>query len=157
VQPATFRSARVVRGNGTRPTEPGRLGAQNQDLRKLSPNETMLGMKRLLLIVVGAAGLFGADLNGKWNFIWQTPGGERRSTLTFKQNAENVEAHFPDGKEPITGTFKDGKLLLSGRLFSSEAGEAADFRLDGTLSEGKLKGTGGWGEHQLTFTARKAN
>jgi hypothetical protein len=114
-------------------------------------------MKRLLLIVVGAAGLFGADLNGRWNFIWQTPGGERRSTLSFKQNADKVEARFPDVNEPITGTFRDGKLSISGRVFSSEAGEAADFHMDGSLSGGELKGTGGWGEHQLTFTARKAD
>jgi hypothetical protein len=113
-------------------------------------------MKSLLLIVAGAVGLLGADLNGKWSFIWQTPGGERRSTLTFKQSAENVEAHFPDGKEAIKGIFRDGKLSLSGRLFSSEAGEAADFHMQGILSDGELKGTGGWGEHQLTFTARKA-
>jgi hypothetical protein len=114
-------------------------------------------MKRALLILVAAAGLLGAELNGRWNFIWQTPGGERRSTLTFAQNAEKVEARFPDGKEPITGTFKDGKLSLAGRLYSSEAGETADFHLNGTLSDGELKGTGGWGEHELTFTARKAD
>ncbi len=114
-------------------------------------------MKQLLLIVVAAAGLLGADLNGKWNFTWQTPGGERRSTLTFTQTAEKVEARFPDGKEPVTGTLKDGRLSLAGRVYSSEAGEAADFHLNGTLSEGELKGTGGWGEHQLSFTARKAD
>jgi hypothetical protein len=112
-------------------------------------------MKWLLLMVVGAVGLLGADLNGRWNFVWQTPGGERRSALNFKQNAEHVEAFFPEAKEPITGTFKDGKLSLSGRVYSSEAGEAADFHMEGTLSDGELKGTGGWGEHELTFTARK--
>jgi hypothetical protein len=114
-------------------------------------------MKLVLLIVVAAASLLGADLNGKWNFIWQTPGGERRSTLAFTQNAEKVEARFPEGKEPITGTFKSGRLSLAGRVYSSEAGDAADFHLNGTLSDGELKGTGGWGEHQLTFTARKAD
>jgi hypothetical protein len=36
----------------------------------------MLDINRLLLIVAGAAGLLGADLNGRWNFVWQTPGGE---------------------------------------------------------------------------------
>ena len=129
-------------------------------LRRLSlgvwPNERMPNLKLLFLIAAGAAGLLGADLNGKWNFVWQTPGGERRSTLTFKQNSENVEVYFPDAKEPIAGSFKDGKLSVSGRLFSSEAGEAAEFRMEGTLSDGELKGHGGWGEHQLTFTARKA-
>ena len=115
-------------------------------------------MRRLLVIAVAAAGLLvGADLNGRWNFVWQTPGGERRSTLTFTQTAEKVEARFPEGKEPITGNLRGGKLTLAGRVYSSEAGEAADFRLDGTLSDDELKGTGGWGEHQLTFTARKAD
>src|SRR3954447_21902268 len=114
-------------------------------------------MKHVFLMVVAAAGLLGADLNGRWDFVWQTPGGERRSTLTFTQKAEKVEARFPEGKEPVTGTFIDGKLTLAGRVYSSEAGEAADFRLDGTLSDDELKGTGGWGEHQLAFTARKAD
>lgn len=114
-------------------------------------------MKALLLIAVAAAGLFGNDLNGKWNFVWQTPGGERRSTLTLTQNAEKVEARFPEVPEPVTGTFRDGKLSLAGRLYSPEAGESADFRMDGTLSNGDLKGSGGWGEHDLTFTARKSD
>ena len=117
----------------------------------------MLYMKHLLLILAAAAGLLGADLNGRWNFVWQTPGGERRSTLAFTQNAEKVEARFPEAKEPVTGTFTDGKLSLAGRVYSSEAGDAATFQLNGTLSDGELKGTGIWGEHQLTFTARKAD
>ena len=116
----------------------------------------MLRRKWLLLLAVGAVELLGADLNGQWNFIWQTPGGERRTTLRLEQKAGHVEAFFPEAKEPITGTFKDGKLSLAGRVYSSEAGEAADFHLEGTLSNGELKGTGGWGEHPLSFTARKA-
>jgi hypothetical protein len=114
-------------------------------------------MRQILLMMVAAAGLLGAELDGKWNFVWQTPGGERRSTLTFTQNAEKVEARFPEGKEPVTGTFKEGKLSLAGRVYSSEAGEAADFHMDATMAEGALKGSGGWGEHRLTFTARKAD
>jgi hypothetical protein len=113
-------------------------------------------MKKLLLVVLSAASLLGADLTGRWNFIWQTPGGERRSTLTFKQNSDNVEALFPDSKEPIKGTFKDGKLSLSGRVFSQEAGEAAEFHLQATLTGSELKGSGGWGDHALTFTANKS-
>lgn len=114
-------------------------------------------MKQWLLMVVAAAALLGADLNGKWEFVWQTPGGERRSTITFAQTDEKVEARFPDVKEPVSGTLKGGKLSLAGPLYSPEAGHTAEFRLTGTLSEGQLKGSGGWGEHELTFTARKAD
>jgi hypothetical protein len=53
------------------------------------------------------------------------------------------EARFSDSNEAVTGSLEDGKLFL--------AGQAADFHL------GELKGTGRWGEHQLSFTARKAN
>ena len=114
-------------------------------------------MKHLFLIFIAAAGLFGADLSGKWNFVWQTPGGERQSTLTFTQKGEKVEARFPDAKEPVTGTLKDGKLSLAGPVYSAEAGATADFHLDGTLADHELKGTGAWGEHQMTFTAHKAD
>ena len=114
-------------------------------------------MRRLFLLAFAVAGLFGADLNGRWNFVWQTPGGERRSTLTFMQTAEKVEARFPEAKEPVTGAVKDGKLSLSGRVYSSEAADSADFRLEGTVADEELKGTAAWGEHQMTFTARKAN
>ncbi len=110
----------------------------------------------LFVLLTLASVLLGADLTGKWDFVWQTPGGERKSTLSFKQTAERVEVLFPEAKEPITGTFRDGKLSATGRLFSSEAGETAEFHMEGTLTGSELKGTGGWGEHQLTFTARKA-
>ena len=114
-------------------------------------------MRHLFLILIAAAGLFGADLSGKWNFVWQTPGGERQSILTFTQKGEKVEARFPDAKEPVSGTLKDGKLSLAGRLYSAEAGAEADFHLDGTLAGQELKGTGAWAEHQMTFTAHKAD
>ena len=114
-------------------------------------------MRWLLLLVMSAVGLLGADLNGRWNFVWQTPGGERQTVLRFEQKTEHVEAFFPETKQPVTGTLKDGRLSLSGRVFSSEAGQDADFHLEGTLSNGELKGTGGWGEHPLSFTARKAD
>jgi hypothetical protein len=117
----------------------------------------MLGMRQILLMLAAASALFAADLNGRWNFSWQTPGGERRSTLTFTQSFEKVQARFPDAKEPVTGTFRDGKLSLAGSVYSSEAGDAAEFHLEGTLADGELKGTAAWGEHQMTFAAKKAD
>ena len=73
------------------------------------------------------------------------------------QKGEKVEARFPDAKEPVTGTLKDAKLSLAGRVYSAEAGAEADFHLNGTLADQELKGTSAWGEHQMTFTARKAD
>ena len=117
----------------------------------------MRALRQILLFCLAAMALWSADLTGKWDFVWQTPGGERRSTLTFTRSAEQVQARFPEAKEPITGTFKEGKLSLTGKVYASEAGDAADFQMVGTFADGELKGTGAWGEHELSFTARKSN
>lgn len=124
--------------------------------RQTWPNRNMHVPKQLGTFLFCAVAMLGADITGKWNFVWQTEGGERQTVLTIKQNADWVEAFFADAKEPITGTLKDGKLALSGKVFSSEAGTSAEFRLDGVLSGSDLKGTGSWGEHEVVFTARKA-
>ena len=71
-----------------------------------------------------------------------TAGNTTTGTVTFTQKGEKVEARFPDAKEPVSGTLKDGKLSLAGRLYSSEAGAEADFHLDGTLAGQELKGKG---------------
>lgn len=113
-------------------------------------------MKSLVLLLIVAGALLGADLSGKWNFVWQTPGGERRSTLTLTEESGKVKAQFPEGKTPVDGTFSDNKLNLAGRLYSSEAGTEGAFRLTGTLEGDQLKGTASWEEHEMTFTARRA-
>jgi hypothetical protein len=113
-------------------------------------------MKLLVLLLMVAGALPGADLSGKWNFIWQTPGGERRSTLTLTQESGKVKAQFPEGKTPVEGAFSDNKLNLAGNLYSSEAGADGAFRLAGTLEGDQLKGTASWNEHEMTFTARRA-
>jgi hypothetical protein len=111
-------------------------------------------MKVLILMILVSAGLVAGDLNGKWSFVWQTPGGERRSVLTFTAQDDKVEAQFPEGK-PVQGTFKDNKLTLDGRLYSSEAGHDGVLRLSGTLTGERLQGTASWDEHQMTFTAQR--
>lgn len=110
-------------------------------------------MRQLLLLLVSAAALMGADLAGKWDFVWQTEGGERRSTLDFKVTGDAVSVEFPGAKAPIRGTIKGGKLTLAGKLYSQEAGEEGDFQLNGTVTGEQIKGTASWQDHGMTFTA----
>ena len=100
---------------------------------------------------------FGADIAGKWDFIWNTPGGERRSTLTFTVQNGAVQCNFPDAKEPIKGTLDGSRIKLSGKLFSPEAGAEGRFELDGTIDGTKMKGSSSWEEHSMTFTATRQN
>ena len=98
---------------------------------------------------------FGADVAGKWDFIWNTPGGERRSTLTLSVEKSIVWATFPDAKEPIKGTIDGSRIKLSGKLYSPEAGSEGRFELDATIDGAKMKGTSSWEEHSMTFTATR--
>ncbi len=112
--------------------------------------------RRLVASLVFAALAFAQEIGGKWNFVWQTPGGERRSTLTITLDGEKVSVMFPDAKAPVAGTFRNGKLAAAGKLYSAEAGEEGDFQMSATLSGGVLKGTSSWQEHAMTFTAQRA-
>lgn len=114
-------------------------------------------MRILLLSWMAAITLFGAELAGKWNFVWQTEGGERRTTLNFKVAGEDVTVEFPGAKAPLRGAWKDGKLTITGKLYSAEAGEDGDFRLEGRVTGDAVKGTASWQDHQMTFTATKAD
>jgi hypothetical protein len=114
-------------------------------------------MKILITVLVTFAALFGADsLSGKWDFVWETPGGERRSTLVFEQTGDDLSVTFPESPKKITGSIKDGEVKLSGKLYSPEAGQEGDFRLEGKLADGKLAGRASWNEHGMTFKAARA-
>lgn len=118
---------------------------------------SIIAMRKLILFfLLVTACLPAADLSGKWNFVWQTEGGERRTTLTVTIDNDKVTAQFPEGKTPINGTFAENKLNLAGKLYSSEAGQEGEFRLNGVLDGDQLKGTAAWDEHEMTFTAKRA-
>lgn len=113
-------------------------------------------MKTLAMLLLLVCGLDAAEIAGKWDVVWQTPGGERRSVMTVTTEGDSVKAMLEGGKEPIPGTFKDGELKLNGKLFSSEAGFDGAFKLSGKLDGDALKGSASWEEHQMSFSATRA-
>lgn len=100
--------------------------------------------------------ILAGELDGKWKFVWQTPGGERESVVAIAVDGESVSCDFPENKAPIKGRFKDGRLELTGKLYSSEAGMDGDFKLTGKLVEGRIEGESYWNEHGMTFVAKKS-
>ena len=110
-------------------------------------------MKYLLFFLAMAA--FGADLVGKWDFVWQTPGGERRSTLTFAMEKGALQVSFPDSKAPMAAEVDGERVKVRGKLFSPEAGAEGAFVLDGTLDGERMKGSASWEEHAMTFVAKR--
>ena len=108
-----------------------------------------------MLPVLLAVSAFGVDLAGTWNFIWDTEGGERRTTVSFSLSGEKVMAKM-DARNEVAGTFKGGRLELAGKLHSDEAGRTEDFKLTGTMEGTELKGSATWGEHPVKFKAVRA-
>jgi len=100
---------------------------------------------------------FGADIAGKWDFVWETPGGERRSTLTLTVEKAIVWVAFPESKAPMKGTIDGSKIKVEGKLYSAEAGSEGVFRMDGTIDGASMKGTASWEEHAMSFRAKRQN
>jgi len=116
------------------------------------------GFRSLLLF--GLAGLLlaqasgGSEIAGKWDFVFQTPVGERRALADFK--VERTEVTGKMGGVALKGTYQDGKLELKGEVYSSEGGYTAELKITGKLESGEITGTAIWDTYQMTFSAKRA-
>ncbi|MDE0263602.1 MAG: hypothetical protein OXJ37_14465 [Bryobacterales bacterium] len=107
-----------------------------------------------LLVCLAPQSAFAESVAGKWNLTWDTEGGIRHTVWEVKQDGDAVSV-TTDGHE-LEGTFKDGRLEVSGKFYSSEAGYSAELKVEGTLADGQLKGRGSWDAYGMTFSAERA-
>ncbi len=63
----------------------------------------------------------GSGITGKWNFVLDTEGGERRAPAEFDLDGKNVTGNFA-GTE-VKGTFAEEKLELKFPFESEEVGK----------------------------------
>ena len=107
-----------------------------------------------LLVCLAPQSAFAESVAGKWNLVWDTEGGIRNTVWEVKQDGDAVSV-TTDGQE-LEGTFKDGRLELSGKFYSSEAGYSSELKVEGTLENGQLKGRGSWDAYGMTFSGERA-
>lgn len=107
-----------------------------------------------LLVCLAPLSAFAESVAGKWNLVWDTEGGIRNTVWEVKQDGDAVSV-TTDGQE-LEGTFKDGRLELSGKFYSSEAGYSSELKVEGTLENGQLKGRGSWDAYGMTFSGERA-
>ena len=93
------------------------------------------------------------SINGKWHFVFDTEGGDREFEAEFTVDADgNITGTW--GKDPATGTFKDGHLLMTFETTAEELNETAPLHLDGKFDDpATLTGSWTFSEYQGTFKA----
>jgi hypothetical protein len=95
-----------------------------------------------------------SEIAGKWELVFQTPVGERKSPLEI--TAEGTQVTGKMGEVVLKGAYQDGKLELKGNVYSSEGGYTAELRIIGKVEKDEISGTATWDTYQMTFSAKRA-
>ena len=94
----------------------------------------------------------GADVTGKWDFVLDTQGGDRRAAADFRLDGETVSGKW--GEADAKGTYADGKLELSFPL-NSEVGPGT-LKISGKVEDKQITGTWQFEGYSGTFKAIRA-
>ena len=113
-----------------------------------------LGIFTAVGLLVSALPTAAADIGGKWDMVWDTEGGVRRTVWEIRQTGEKITVET--GGTELTGAFKDNRLTVEGRFYAAEAGYSATLKLSALLENGELKGSGSWDQYAMTFTGTRA-
>jgi len=107
----------------------------------------------LLLSLLGSLAAAG-EIAGKWDFVFQTPVGERKGVLELTVEGTQVTGKM--GETVLTGAYQDGKLELKGKVYSAEGGYSAELKITGKVEGDQIAGTAVWDTYEMTFTAKRA-
>lgn len=111
--------------------------------------------RAVAIVALAPVPVLGADVSGTWHMVWDTEGGIRRTDWKITQEGDSITVESEG--TVFNGTFKSDRMVVEGRLYSAEAGYAAELKVEGVLQEdGTLKGNGTWDVYAMTFTAKRA-
>ena len=100
-----------------------------------------------MLCLLSLQMVWAAEVSGKWNFVLDTEGGERRASADFVLEGEKVTGKY--GEADVQGTCVDGKLELSFPL-NSEVGPGT-LKISGKVAEKEITGTWKFETYSGTF------
>ena len=96
------------------------------------------------------------DLNGKWDFVFDTDDGERRDSAVFRLDGPTVSGKWGRSESQVKGTFIDGRLELKFPFVSEEGGLQGDLMITGKLDGDKLAGSWEFSGYTGTFVAKRS-
>ncbi len=94
-----------------------------------------------------------ADISGKWQFVFDTEGGNRDFQADFKVIGKAVTGTW-NGKAEVKGTIEDAKLELEFPTTSDEVGEGT-LKMSGKVSD-TITGTWSFQSYSGTFKATRS-
>ncbi len=110
----------------------------------------------LPLLLGFARPLQAQDVSGTWKVELSAQQGGDAFTLTLTVKGEDVSGTIGDD-ETLTGTFKDGRLELSGQHYVDQAGYAALLEMEGTVDGDRIRGTASWDGYAADMEGRRAS
>lgn len=97
----------------------------------------------------------GANPNGKWDLVLSTEVGDKAAQLSLKVDGETVTGSA--GDQAVTGTFRDGSLVLKlADFFSPDAGFRADLGIQGKIDGDTLQGSWNFAEYSGTLRGNRS-
>ncbi len=122
--------------------------------RMVRPRFNALVGALVLVLAVGSA-VAASPVDGKWQVTWDTEGGVRHQEWTIRSTDSGVVVGTNDME--FQGTFEDGKLKFSGSYYAARAGYSSKLTVEAELNDdGKLTGSGTWGQYAMTFVGTQA-
>ncbi len=107
----------------------------------------------VLLTLLGTPAF--AAVDGTWNFVFDTEGGERRAAITLKADGGKLTGTV-EGQTEISGSVEGDKIHIEFPYYSEEAGLKAVVKIDGKVSGNKISGTWEFDIYSGTFEATKS-
>ena len=108
----------------------------------------------LLLASAAVPALDAAGIDGKWNLVWDTEGGVRRTQWQIVQDGQKLTVET--NGQVFKGTLKGDRIVLAGECYAGEAGYSATLKVEGTFKGEELRGKGTWDQYAMTFTGKRA-
>jgi hypothetical protein len=94
-----------------------------------------------------------SSLDGRWQFVLDTPGGERNADAVLKVDGDQVTGKWD--KEDVKGTYQGSDLQLSFEITPEETGEKGTLVIKGKVDGDNITGTWAFGEYNGDFKATR--
>jgi hypothetical protein len=103
---------------------------------------------------------YGAGLDGRWDFTFQTEDGVREAKIALQVNGSEVTGKVlsaaQDESIDVKGTCSEGDVYLEFPYYSDEAGVKAEVKMKGKLDADSIKGGWQFDNHSGEFTAKRS-